>query len=101
MVGSQSSQWGINGRLQQVESKLKTVEERLQTYEPTIPHVPNGRLWEQLQEKQDIIERSNKRIEEANTEVKSMQDRLQKAHCQVEEFQTKLQDILRSQQEEN
>ena len=50
----------LTAQLQQVESKLQVAEERLQMYEHVISHVPDRRLWEQLQEKNDIIDRANK-----------------------------------------
>ena len=43
-------------RLQQVESKLKEVEERLQTYEHAIVPILDRQLWEELKEMEDIID---------------------------------------------
>mgnify|MGYP000329520335 CR=1 FL=1 len=63
-------------------------------YEHAIPHVPDRRLWKQLQAKDAIIESANKRIKEVDTKVHNICDRLRKAHHHMEGFQIKLQDTI-------
>ena len=62
--------------------------------------VSDRRLWEELQGKEDIINRTNKRIEVTNTKVQRMRDRLQRAHQPVEEMQQRISHTLQTHKEE-
>ena len=55
--------------LQQANSKLKDAEEQLQTYDHAIVLVPDKRLWEELQQKEDLLDKANKKLEIVDAKV--------------------------------
>ena len=87
-------------QLQQSKSKLLETEQKFQIYDQAIVPIPDRRLWEDLQEKEDIIDQENKQIEVADTEVQRMKDQMHKTHLQVEEKKQRISHTLRTHKEE-
>ena len=48
-----------------------------------IPHVPDKKLWNQLQATEKGMEWANQRVEEAEAKVKKMEDRMQLAKTKL------------------